>query len=158
MLEDVHPEDRFAAGRLKQIDLATMQVSWKPEVHAYYRQHPDRFRAEHPNLVLRDTPVIGRAMTFFVDQSMYDLLSRIPTEERQADLRLTTNAADVALAILASASEPTYFPVVVDPQPEKVLPADATGPEPILPDSIDRQATLTAPLQTLRGLGPLLDR
>jgi hypothetical protein len=125
VLDDVHPEDRFAAGRLKELDLDTMQVSWRPEVHAYYRQHPDRFRREHPELVLGEEPVIGRAMTFFVDQSMYDLLSQIPAHERQADLRLMTTAADVALAILASASEPTYFPVVVDPEPAKILPADA---------------------------------
>ena len=127
VLEDVHPEDRFAAGRLKQIDLATMQVSWRPEAYAYCRRHPERFRREHPHLVLRDTSVIGRAMTFFVDQSMYDLLSQIPAAERQADLRLMTDAADVALAILASASEPTYFPAVDDPQPEKILAADAAA-------------------------------
>ncbi|MGA1619485.1 MAG: hypothetical protein ACO37F_13375 [Pirellulales bacterium] len=127
VLEDVHPEDRFAAGRLKQIDLATMQVCWRPEAYAYYQQHPDRIRRDHPQLVLRDTPVIGRAMTFFVDQSMYDLLSQLPAAERQADLRLMTDAGDVALAILASASEPTYFPAVDDPQPEKILPADAAA-------------------------------
>jgi hypothetical protein len=124
VLEDRHPEDSFAPGRLKQIDLATMQVSWKPEVHAWYRRHPERFRRDHPDLVLRDDPVIGRAVTFFVDQSMYDLLSRIPAAERIADLRLMTDPADVALAILASASEPTYFPVVVDPRPEQVRAAD----------------------------------
>jgi len=124
VLEDVHPEDRFAAGRLKEIDLATMQVSWKPEVHAWYRRHPDRFRREHPDLVLREDRVIGRAVTFFVDQSMHDLLARIPAAERIADLRLMTTAADVALAILASASEPTYFPVVVDPEHGKIRAAD----------------------------------
>jgi hypothetical protein len=125
VLEDIHPEDHFAAGRLKEIDLDTMQVSWRPAVHAYYHRHPDRFRREHPQLMLREEPVIGRAMTFFVDPSMYALLSHIPARERQADLRLMTTAADVALAILASASEPTYFPAVVDPQPEKILAADA---------------------------------
>ncbi len=124
VLEDVHPEDRFAAGRLKEIDLATMQVSWKPEVHAWYRRHPERFRQDHPDLLLREDRVIGRAVTFFVDQSMHDLLSRIPATERTADLRLMTTAADVALAILASASEPTYFPVVVDPEPGKIRAAD----------------------------------
>lgn len=124
VLEDVHPEDRFAPGRLKEIDLATMRVSWKPEVHAWYRRHPERFRRDHPDLVLRADRVIGRAVTFFVDQSMHDLLSRIPAAERTADLRLMTDAADVALAILASASEPTYFPVVVDPAPGRIRAAD----------------------------------
>lgn len=130
VLEDRHPEDSFAPGRLKEIDLATMQVSWKPEVHAWYLRHPERFHRDHPDLVLRSDRVVGRAVTFFVDQSMYDLLSRVPAAERIADLRLMTDAADVALAILASASEPTYFPVVVDPRTEKVRAAD--GPLPSL--------------------------
>ena len=124
VLEDVHPQDRFAAGRLKEFDLATMRVAWKPEVHAWYRRHPERFRRDHPDLVLGEDRTVGRGVTFFVDRSMYDLLSRIPAEERIADLRLMTDAADVALAILASASEPTYFPAVVDPHPEKILAAD----------------------------------
>jgi hypothetical protein len=124
VLEDRHPEDSFSAGRLKEIDLSNMEVSWKPEVHAYYRRHPDRFRRDHPDLVLGPDRRIGRAVTFFVDRSMHDLLSRIPPEERLGDLRLMTTAADVALAILASASEPTYFEPVVDPQPEKILAAD----------------------------------
>ncbi|MGB8853177.1 MAG: hypothetical protein WCC69_06400 [Pirellulales bacterium] len=124
VLEDVHPQDRFAAGRLKEFDTDTMQVSWNPEVHDWYRRHPEQFRRDHPDLVLGADRAIGRGVTFFVDQSLYDLLSRIPAEERIADLRLMTDAADVALAILASASEPTYFPAVVDPHPEKILAAD----------------------------------
>jgi hypothetical protein len=124
VLEDRHPEDPLSPGRLKEIDLTNMEVSWKPEVHAYYQRHPDRFRREHPELVLGPDRRIGRAVTFFVDRSMHDLLSRIPPEERLGDLRLMTTAADVALAILASASEPTYFDPVVDPQPDKILPAD----------------------------------
>lgn len=121
VLEDRHPESQLAPGLLKEIDLANMQVSWKPEVHQYYLNHPDRFRRDHPDLVLKPNRRIGRAVTFFVDQSMYDLLSRIPDEERIADLRLMTDAADVALAILASVSEPSYFAPVVDPNPQKIL-------------------------------------
>lgn len=123
VLEDRHPEDKNSAGRLKEINLANMEVSWKPEVFEYYRKHPDRFAREHPELVWKADRTIGRAVTFFVDHSMYALLSRIPAEERMADLRLMTDASDVALAILASASEPTYFPAVVDPHPEKILAA-----------------------------------
>ena len=126
VLEDRHPEDSFSPGRLKEIDLTNMEVSWKPAVYAYYRRHPDRFRREHPDLVLGPDRRIGRAVTFFVDRSMHDLLSRIPAEERLGDLRLMTTATDVALAILASASEPTYFAPVVDPQPGKILAADRT--------------------------------
>ncbi|MFN9641399.1 MAG: hypothetical protein ACK56W_15525 [Pirellula sp.] len=121
VLEDRHPENKLSPGRLKEIDLSNMTVSWKPEVYEYYRNHTDRFRRDHPELILGPDRRIGRAVTFFVDPSMYDLLSRIPSNERIADLRLMTDAADVALAILASASEPTYFDPVVDPHPEKVL-------------------------------------
>ena len=121
ILEDRHPESKLSPGRLKEIDLSNMMVSWKPEVFEYYRNHPDRFQHEHPDLILGADRRIGRAVTFFVDRSMYDLLSRIPANERIADLRLMTDASDVALAILASASEPTYFEPVVDPHPEKVL-------------------------------------
>ena len=121
VLEDRHPEDKMLAGRLKELDPSNMQVSWKPEVYEYYRQHPDRFRTDHPNLTLGPDRRIGHSSTFFVDQSMFDLLSRIPSNERTADLRLMQDAADVALAIMASTSEPTYFDPVVDPNPEKIL-------------------------------------
>ncbi len=123
VIEDVHPDGGFTPGRLKEIDYDTLTVSWKPEVHAWYLRHPDRFRRDHPDLVLTSDRRIGRAVTFFVDRSMHDLLSRIPPEERQADLRLMLDPADVALAILASASEPTYFPAVPDPRPERILTA-----------------------------------
>lgn len=123
VIEDVHPDGGFTPGRLKEIDYDTLTVSWKPEVHAWYLRHPDRFRRDHPDLVLTADRRIGRAVTFFVDRSMYDLLARLPPEERQADLRLMLDPADVALAILASASEPTYFPAVPDPRPERILTA-----------------------------------
>lgn len=123
VLEDVHPDGGFTPGRLKEIDYDTLTVSWKPEVHAWYRQHPDRFRRDHPDLILGADRRIGRAVTYFVDRSMHELLARVPPEERQADLRLMLDPADVALAILASASEPTYFPAVPDPRPERILPA-----------------------------------
>jgi hypothetical protein len=123
VLEDRYPGSTSSPGRLKEIDLSNMQVSWKPEVFEYYRRHPERFRRDHPELIQGADRSIGRAATFFVDRSMYDLLSQIPDHERIADLRLMTDAADVALAILASASEPTYFAPVVDPHPEKILAA-----------------------------------
>jgi len=155
VLEDVHPEDRFAPGRLKEIDLANMEVSWKSEVFDYYRRHPDRFRRDHPELRLGDDRRIGRAVTFFVDRSMYDLLSRIPENERVADLRLMEDAADVACAILASASEPTYFPPVVDPHPEKILAAGRRS----VHDSVRRRTyyggyIISMPAQDVRRMLP----
>jgi len=120
VLEDKHPESLLAPGKLKEIDLTNMTVSWKPEVFDFYKKHPERFLKDHPALKLGKDRRIGRAVTFFVDPSMYELLSQIPAEERIADLRLMSEAKDVAMAILASASEPTYFPVVRETEPEKI--------------------------------------
>lgn len=121
VLEDKHPDGKLTAARLKQFDTSNMDVSWRPEIYKYYRQHPEKFSQDHPHLKLGPTPRIGKGVTFFVDSSMYALLSQIPEEERTADLRLMTNAKDIATAILASASEPSYFPNVVEPEPEKIL-------------------------------------
>jgi hypothetical protein len=120
VLEDRHPEDSLSPARLKEIDPDTMVVSWKPEVYAFYREHPDDFRRDHPRLELGPDRRIGRAATFFVDQSMFELLRQVPDEERIADLRLMNSAADLALAIVASTSEPTYFPAIREPDPSQV--------------------------------------
>lgn len=127
VLEDRHPDNRMLAGRLKEFDTSNLQVSWKPEVYEYYRQHPDRFRTDHPNLTLGSDRRIGHSTTYFVDQSMFDLLSRIPPNERTADLRLMKDASDMALAITASISEPTYFDPVVDPHPERIVTSGPPG-------------------------------
>lgn len=121
VLEDADPSNGKAAGRYKEFDPATLTVSWRPEVYDFYKQHPERFAAEHPDLILGSDRRIGHAVTFFVDPQMYALLSQIPAEERQADLRLIDDAAGVALAIMASVSEPTYFDPVVDDRPENIL-------------------------------------
>lgn len=121
VLEDADPSNGKAAGRYKELDPATLTVSWRPEVYEFYKKHPERFAAEHPDLILGDDRRIGHAVTFFVDPSLYALLSQIPAEERQADLRLIDDAAGVALAIMASVSEPTYFDPVVDEQPDNIL-------------------------------------
>ena len=120
ILEDRHPEDPASPARLKEIDADSLVVSWKPEVYEFYRAHPDLFRRDHPQLILGQDRRIGRAVTFFVDRSLYDLLSLLPDEERVADLRLMSTPSDVALAIMASTSEPTYFPVVRETDFSKV--------------------------------------
>ncbi|MDZ4780564.1 MAG: hypothetical protein SGJ19_09960 [Planctomycetia bacterium] len=127
VLADAHPDDGSAARGLKRIDLDTLTVSWRDEVFAFYQKHPEQFRRDHPHLKLGATPRIGHAVTYFVDPSMYQLLQQIPADERQADLRLMTDAADVALAILASTSEPTYFDPVVEQQPAKLVTWGAPG-------------------------------
>jgi hypothetical protein len=111
----------------KEFDPDTNDVLWKPDVYEFYRSHPERFAREHPRLTLGPDRRIGKAMTFFVDRTMYDLLSQVPVEQRQADLRLMTNAADVATAILASVSEPTYFDPIVESEPGKLLTGTKAG-------------------------------
>ena len=125
VLNDKHPSGLLSAAGLKEFDPSNMDVSWKPEVYEYYKQHPDRFAKEQPNLKLGPDRRIGKGVTFFVDASMYKLLSQIPEEERTADLRLMTSPADIATAILASVSEPTYFPNVLESEPAKILSSES---------------------------------
>lgn len=125
VLDNKHPSGYVSSSHLKELDPSTMDVSWRVEAYEFYKRHPEQFAREHPNLVLGPTRRIGKAATFFVDASMYALLSRIPEEERTADLRLMTDASDVATAILASVAEPSYFPPVVEPEPNKILPSSS---------------------------------
>lgn len=121
VLDNRPRESERVPGDLKELDHDTLTVSWRPDVHAYYRQHPEQFAHDHPDLVLGEERRIGHAVTYFVDASLFELLRQIPPEERQADLRLMVDAPDVALAILASVSEPTYFDPVEEPRPERIL-------------------------------------
>jgi hypothetical protein len=104
----------FSAKNFKDFDPANFAVSWKPDAYDFYRRHPDRFAKDNPDLRLGNDAYIGKACTCFVDRTMFELLSQIPDKERLCDLRLMTNAADMALAIRASTAEPTYYP----PAPE----------------------------------------
>ena len=121
VLEDRDPHDSMASRGYKEIDPETLTVSWRPDVYEFYRAHPQQFAREHPDLDLGPDRRIGKAMTFFVDASLYQLLRRLPADECTADLRLMDSPADVALAILASTSEPTYFYPVTDSDPGKLL-------------------------------------
>lgn len=122
VLDNKHPEGQLTPAHLKELDPTNMDVLWRQEIFDYYTQNPERFATDHPHLKLGPTRRIGKAVTFFVDPSMYALLSQIPENERTADLRLMTTPEDVATAILASVSEPSYFPEVVEKHPEKILP------------------------------------
>ncbi len=117
----------FAAKNHRTFDMSNYSVSWKPEVLDYYKAHPEEFARDYPDLKLGDTPYIGKSCTFFVDRSMYELLKQIPENERIADLRLMETPADMALAILGSVSEPTYFDPIEDKEPGKILAAGAPG-------------------------------
>lgn len=127
VLDNQGPGGPLDAQDTKEVDYRDLSVSWKPEVYEFYRQHPERFAREHPNLKLGPDRRIGKAATFFVDRSMYDLLRRVPAEERLADLRLMESPADIALAILASTSEPTYFDPVEETETAKLTTADRPG-------------------------------
>ena len=94
----------------KEFDISNFGVSWRPDVFDFYRRHPDRFARDNPDLRLSTDRYIGKACTCFVDPTMFELLSRIPDEERLCDLRLMTTPADLALAIRASVAEPSYYP------------------------------------------------
>ncbi len=117
ILDNRAPGSLLGSRNYKDFDPANFSVSWKPEIHAFFQAHPDQFAQEFPDLKLGPTPFIGKACTFFVDRSMFELLKQVPAEERIADLRLMETPADMALAIQASASEPTYF----NPMPESDL-------------------------------------
>lgn len=113
--------DPLLAKNWKQFDPRNWSVSWKPEVYEFYKNHPERFAADNPGLRLGKDRYIGKAVTYFVDQTMYDLLSQIPAEERTGDLRLVKTPADLALAILASGSEPSYFDPMPESNPSKLV-------------------------------------
>lgn len=121
VLDNKHPAGQLTPANLKYLDNSNMDVYWRPEIYDYYTKHPKLFLQDHPDLKLGPTARIGKAVTFFVDPSMFALLSQIPDIERTADLRLMTTAEDVATAILASVSEPSYFPNVIEQHPEKIL-------------------------------------
>jgi len=113
----------------KEFDPANFNVSWKPDVFEFYRRRPEQFAKDHPDLTLGDDDdrFIGKAVTYFVDRTMYELLSRIPPEERLGDLRLMETPADLALAIRASAAEPTYFDPVEETDYSKLRTGDVLG-------------------------------
>jgi hypothetical protein len=127
VLEDRGQGDLLAARSYKVFNPRNWSVSWEPEVYEYYKSHPDIFVKENPDLVLGDSPYIGKALTYFVNRPMYDLLQHIPFDERTGDLRLVENPRDLLVAIMASVSEPTYFDPYVEPHPEKILSNGTPG-------------------------------
>jgi hypothetical protein len=125
--------DNRAAGSLwrgknyKDVCTGSYGVSWKKGVFEYYRKHPDEFQTDNPDLKLGASPYIGKACTYFVDETMFELLRRIPAEERLGDLRLVRNAEDMALAIVASCAEPTYIAPVPETDYSKLMVGDKLG-------------------------------
>lgn len=127
VLDNRAPGNALSSKDLKQFDPTNFSVSWKPDVYDFYRSRPAQFTRENPNLRLGASPYIGKACTCFVDQSMFDLLKRIPDAERLCDLRLVKTPADLALAIQASVAEPSYFPPVPEMDYQKLYVGDKLG-------------------------------
>ncbi|HUY34983.1 MAG TPA: hypothetical protein VMV69_19705 [Pirellulales bacterium] len=117
----------FRAQDYKEFDARNFDVSWKPDVFEFYSRRPEQFAKDHPDLTLGRDRFIGKALTYFVDRTMYELLSRIPPEERLGDLRLIETPADLAMAIYASTAEPTYFNPVPETDYSKLRTGDDLG-------------------------------
>lgn len=100
-------------------------VSWKKNafeaVTQLFTQSFPTFSKERPDIAVGKTPYIGRACTYFASKEMFEVLAEIPFEQRLCDLRLTDDPESLALAIRASAAEPTYFYPIEDPTPSKLL-------------------------------------
>lgn len=127
VLEDSDPQTRLTPRGFKEFDPATLTVRWRPEVYDFYRQHPQQFARQHPDLRLGPDRRIGHALTYFVDRATLELLQQVPAEERSADLRLVESPADIALAMQASLAEPTYFDPIPEPDLRQVLAHRALG-------------------------------
>ena len=112
--------DLSATRNYKVFDPRDWSVSWHPEVYEFFRRHPERFAKENPGLVLGNSPYIGKALTYFVNRPMYDLLMKIPPHERTGDLRLVETPRDLMVAIMASVSEPSYFDPFPEPEMSKL--------------------------------------
>ena len=67
---------------------------------------------------------LGKGCTYFVDQTLFDLMSGVPYEQRLCDLRLMKDGRDLRLALQASTAEPTYFYPVPEPDVTAFAPGD----------------------------------
>ena len=127
VLDNLLPGALVDGQNYKTFDRDNFSLSWTPDVFAYYQKHPEQFRQDHPDLRLGPDRYIGKACTYFVDQTMFDLLKQIPADERLADLRLMTSPEDLMIAMVASAAEPTYFPPLEETNYQKLMAGDTLG-------------------------------
>jgi hypothetical protein len=111
----------------KEACTGNYSVSWKKGVFEYYQTHPEEFKKENPDIQLGKSRYIGKACTYFVDESMFELLRQIPVEERLGDLRVMRTPEDLAMAILASCAEPTYLAPVPETDYSKLMAGDKLG-------------------------------
>ncbi len=64
--------------------------------------------------------VLGKACTYFVNESMNEILKAVKPEERLCDIRLISTGKELRTAILASLAEPTYYAAVTETDPSKI--------------------------------------
>ncbi len=76
-----------------------------------------KLSSNEPQSAANETNFIGKACTYFVDAIALQIMSKLPERELQCDLRLVRTADDLVFAVMASASEPTYYFPVADFDP-----------------------------------------
>ena len=96
----------------REIEYSNLSVWWKPEI----------FRALKETNSNIGTRYLGRACTYFINESMHDILSGVPKNSLQCDLRIISTTEEYMLAIHGSVAEPTYFPPVPEPNLSAVIP------------------------------------
>jgi hypothetical protein len=127
------PRIKFPSLQEKDFNYKNFDVSWKPQTHKKFLEMGEtpeglkKFEAGHRGLKLSESPVIGKACTYFATTELFELLAKMPLDQRLCDLRLVENARDMALAIRASAAEPTFYPVVTEDEPEKLMVGTELG-------------------------------
>ncbi len=124
------PPDLLSGRKEKVFKEDDFSIHWKPRIYDQLKtlyqtaQGQAALKQSHPDLKPGPSEYIGKSCTYFLSPDLFKLLSAVPSAKRLCDLRLVDSALGLALAIQASAAEPTYFPPVVDPDPSKLLVVD----------------------------------
>ncbi len=120
---EIKPGTKFPTRGDKLIDYSNFSVEWKSARHKYYAGSEagrKEFATNHPHLNLRKDGLVGKACTYFADETAAKLLALVPHEERLCDIRVMKTAYDRVLAILVSSAEPTYYDEITEQAPEKL--------------------------------------
>ncbi|MCX6127238.1 MAG: hypothetical protein NTV34_21155 [Proteobacteria bacterium] len=96
----------------REIEYSNLSVWWKPEIFRALKE-------THPNIASR---YLGRACTYFINESMLEILSRVPKNSLQCDLRVVSTTEEYIMAIHGSVAEPTYFPPIPEPSLSSIIP------------------------------------
>jgi len=110
------------------------------------------FQPADNSVLAKSGEFLGRGCTYFVDPLMKPFIERIPPKERLCDIRWIYSSDDLRLAILASVSEPTYFPPVVEPSPAVIERSgyDTPPSSPLTARKYFGGAIMTVPIQDMK--------